>query len=920
MKKLFACLLLLLAVSFAQAATVTGTLEDTNGDAVQTRITFDSLSAPISDPPNTIVRTRLVMTNDTDGTFSVTLAQGNYTVRINSTQVTGFDTQFNIYVPGGAGTYDLTELVDTVGDLYQPSLTVQDGSTIMRSPTNITVSGATISSNAPYSFTLTMQGSSNMLYAGVGSLDVTNFFKFQNATASRAAVFDANKLLTNSVTTATELGYLSGVTAPTGSGALVLGTAPTLSNVLTLATNGTEVIRTWHGPSGAFHMSNVVTGLSLFQEDTGQFSILQGANSWIFSTDGALSLANLDANVVSTPLLQVTTIENSFNIWTNSTDTGISFIADAVGAISLWENYGPARLMRFSDDLVEIFATVNLPMDKTYLDGTAAGSGRIYFEEDSDNGSNLGLLVAPAALTADTTWTLPDATGTLLTEAGSGAGLTAIPTDQLDTTVAPVLNTQRSSSTAFDLGDVSGSISIPWSTNAWTMRLTGNTAATITGSAPSAGTLQTMALIVEQDGTGGRTLSVGGVSMPLNPAIDAFTAVTVSTWDAGVTHLPVSTYGTAGSGESNIINSVDSEDFVISDRELQINGAIGTGGLVRESAAVVYQVSATGTSSNTTAFTLWSTNIATNVTFSAHVANAFAGGATNIAKWESDVDGYRAAGSAALFNPTWAAQILRTNYTAAWQGLHTNLFWDLDSNTLRLRAIGLAGEPMNWSVQGFYRETTLADPAVTEDANRLFYSNFEDSTDRAQWGALPSGWSDAYDTSPAPLFGDFSGTAAGATSAGWSTDSVDIGNTTGVIYARVAFRIVTPTASTGERIRIKLLDTSGSTIAVAALYNNGTSYYRIYAGDTTDGSLTAPASPVTDLNDGIYYLQLVYTRNTSVVATLRDASNNVVTGYTRTTTISSDNTVDEVQLTHRYSNRSIFDSVEVRLDDSWTTP
>jgi len=125
MKTLFACLLLLLAVSFAHAATVTGTLEDVSGNAVQTRITFDSISAPISDPPNTIVRTRVVLTNDTDGTFSVTLAQGNYAVRIGSTQVTGFDSQFSIYVPAGAGTYDLTDLVDTVGELYNARLNDQ---------------------------------------------------------------------------------------------------------------------------------------------------------------------------------------------------------------------------------------------------------------------------------------------------------------------------------------------------------------------------------------------------------------------------------------------------------------------------------------------------------------------------------------------------------------------------------------------------------------------------------------------------------------------------------------------------------------------------------------------------------------------------------------------------------------------------
>ncbi len=48
-------------------------------------------------------------------------------------------------------------------------------------------------------------------------------------TASKALVTDGSKVLTSSAVTATELGYLGGVTSPTGSGALVLGTSPTIA-------------------------------------------------------------------------------------------------------------------------------------------------------------------------------------------------------------------------------------------------------------------------------------------------------------------------------------------------------------------------------------------------------------------------------------------------------------------------------------------------------------------------------------------------------------------------------------------------------------------------------------------------------------------------------------------------------------------
>jgi len=50
-------------------------------------------------------------------------------------------------------------------------------------------------------------------------------------TASRAVVTDASSQLTQSASTSTQVGYLSGATGTTGTNALVFGTAPTISNI-----------------------------------------------------------------------------------------------------------------------------------------------------------------------------------------------------------------------------------------------------------------------------------------------------------------------------------------------------------------------------------------------------------------------------------------------------------------------------------------------------------------------------------------------------------------------------------------------------------------------------------------------------------------------------------------------------------------
>lgn len=77
----------------------------------------------------------------------------------------------------------------------------------------------------------------SILNADINASAAIALSKLATVTASRALVSTAGGLISAASVTATELGYLSGVTAPTGSGALVLATTPTLvTPVLGVAT------------------------------------------------------------------------------------------------------------------------------------------------------------------------------------------------------------------------------------------------------------------------------------------------------------------------------------------------------------------------------------------------------------------------------------------------------------------------------------------------------------------------------------------------------------------------------------------------------------------------------------------------------------------------------------------------------------
>lgn len=86
------------------AAVVTGTIVDTTGTALVTTVVFQPLSNPQADAGIVITAGPKSVTTGTNGTFSVTLEQGDYTVLIR-----GRD-QFTIAVPNDATTNNVTTL------------------------------------------------------------------------------------------------------------------------------------------------------------------------------------------------------------------------------------------------------------------------------------------------------------------------------------------------------------------------------------------------------------------------------------------------------------------------------------------------------------------------------------------------------------------------------------------------------------------------------------------------------------------------------------------------------------------------------------------------------------------------------------------------------------------------------------------
>ncbi|HZV33352.1 MAG TPA: carboxypeptidase-like regulatory domain-containing protein, partial [Verrucomicrobiae bacterium] len=106
--------------------TITGKIEDATGAVLHATIDFISKSTPLAGSgivtTNTDAR---ILSNPSDGTFSVPLAAGNYQVTISAN---GQSTTFTIAVPSGSGTATIDTLVTTpIAYTYVPPTQLWNG-------------------------------------------------------------------------------------------------------------------------------------------------------------------------------------------------------------------------------------------------------------------------------------------------------------------------------------------------------------------------------------------------------------------------------------------------------------------------------------------------------------------------------------------------------------------------------------------------------------------------------------------------------------------------------------------------------------------------------------------------------------------------------------------------------------------------
>src|SRR4051812_34108651 len=100
---------LFLCGTAAEASSITGNIRNTSGNPYATNALFTPLSTPQADGANIIASTPTNVIAAADGSFSVTLKQGNYKVNIGNVP----NDTFIISVPNDSSTYSLTALIST---------------------------------------------------------------------------------------------------------------------------------------------------------------------------------------------------------------------------------------------------------------------------------------------------------------------------------------------------------------------------------------------------------------------------------------------------------------------------------------------------------------------------------------------------------------------------------------------------------------------------------------------------------------------------------------------------------------------------------------------------------------------------------------------------------------------------------------
>src|SRR5207249_3068714 len=94
-------------LSTSSASTITGTIQNTSGNAYATNALFAPLSTPLASGNNIIVSTPTNVVAAANGTYSVVLKQGNYLVTFGGVR----RDSVLISVPDDANTYNLNSLI-----------------------------------------------------------------------------------------------------------------------------------------------------------------------------------------------------------------------------------------------------------------------------------------------------------------------------------------------------------------------------------------------------------------------------------------------------------------------------------------------------------------------------------------------------------------------------------------------------------------------------------------------------------------------------------------------------------------------------------------------------------------------------------------------------------------------------------------
>lgn len=181
--------------------TITGVVKSvTNVARANKKVVFTPLTAPAfksTAPDEMVTSTAITLYTGGSGDFSISLLSGQYLVTVEDTD------SFKIIVPtSGVSPMTIGTIATDAAYIGPDSLSIYPTATSV-------ISGAVL-------ITPTADGSAidspAVVVSNKGGI-LTNDLRFSHLTANRAVYLDADKAIKPSATTATELGYLSGVTS-----------------------------------------------------------------------------------------------------------------------------------------------------------------------------------------------------------------------------------------------------------------------------------------------------------------------------------------------------------------------------------------------------------------------------------------------------------------------------------------------------------------------------------------------------------------------------------------------------------------------------------------------------------------------------------------------------------------------------------